>query len=64
MEKFIKIALSISDLTTFEGYEITRLDIQFMGREKCFYGFLVLENRSTKDIVEFEIHQDGSFSEI
>ncbi len=64
MEKFIRIAESIDNLTVFNAYEIGRLDIQRCEEDNQFHAFLTLRGTAGDSTIDFHIKPDGSFYEI
>jgi len=64
MEKFIKIAESISNLSVFNAYEIARLDIHLVATDYQFHAFLTLQGTEGESTFDFHIYPDGSFEEV
>ena len=68
MEKFIKIAESINNLSVFNAYEIARLDIQLVASGEQFHyqfhAFLTLQGREGESTFDFHIYPDGHFEEV
>lgn len=64
MEKFIKIAESINDLSVFNMYEIVRLTIELDPEDRQFYAYLTLQGTEGKTTFDFHIYPNGSFEEV
>lgn len=64
MEKFIRIAESIADLTVYNAYKIMRIDIQFHVDDNKFHAYVTMGGVNGPDEINIRINPDGSFYEV